>query len=426
MIQKTLSLIKILIFIAGSSFAQNDSKISMGVVAYQQGDYIKAEKLLSFALEDESKLKQKNIPKGWYYLGMSITGASYNAQKENNLEALLKYKNASLKSYHCYTKGLQNDKNGKYKKLIDKKLTYLFNYLLQDGLTSLNQNKHEDAISYFNAASDINETILERKNYMVYDLRAQSYLGQKDSIKARVDLIQSIKTYNKFPPKNPDLLIAYTYYRLALLARYKDHNLDNALQYIVDGKEILEKEYKRFERSNYTNDRWSRLSQQYEGAKSDLSAFELDILMNSPKKLEEALDKFENAIKEEPNNYIKHVAFASLLERVDLDKSISIYKKAITIDDTKQIAYFNLAAIYINRSVEAAKKSNASLNMNEAKKYEEEIKNNMKIALPLLEKSHNISPKDLGTINALLSVTIQLGMDAEYLKYKKLKQSLVH
>ncbi len=414
-----------MLLLAVTTLAQNDHKITTGVVAYQQGDYAKAERSLRAGLGDESKLKQKNIAKGWYHLGMTLIGIRSKAVQAKDMETLQRYDGALLESYECFTRAIEKNIEGRpYEKLARSQLTQLYNEFLSAGLQALNKRMYSEAIPYMDIAVAITENVLEEKNYLAYDLRAQAYLGKTDSVSARTDFIKAIETFTSYPPKKPDQLIGYVYYRLALLARYKDNNLDQALKYVGEGKEMVDKEHNRLSESDHSPEYWARLKEQYKNAKADLSAFELDILLNAPDKRKEALDKFERAIKDDPQSYIKHVAYAQLLETTDLDKAISIYEKAIAIDENKAMALFNLGALYVNRGAAAHKRANETDDYKEAEQYQEVMEQQFKKALPYMEKVYKLNPNDLQTIKALKQITISIGMIDDYNKYREAEQAL--
>ncbi|MCB0653165.1 MAG: hypothetical protein KDC85_17965 [Saprospiraceae bacterium] len=422
---RALTMTLALFFLSGTAIAQNDSKITTGVVAYQQGDFFQAEQSLRAGLEYESMLKEKNIAKGWYHLGLSLMGIVQTANREKDTQTLQKYAGAFLEAYNCFVLAIEKDMgSGTYGPQAVDQLKSLFNSLLQLGLQYMNSGLYNDAMPYFDAAATISQNMLDEENYLVYDLRAQARLAQSDTLGARADFIKAKEIFSNFPPDQPDQLIAYVYYRLALLASYQDNAADQVLEILREGMEVLEKEHSRLRQADYTAEYWAALSEQYETAKADLSAFELDILLNSPDKLKQALEKFDKAVKEDPQNYIKQVAYARLLEKVDQEKAISVYKKAITIDDRNVVAFFNLGALYVNRAAEVSKKAMETDDFEKAKKYEAEVNQHFKNALPYLEKAYRISPSDLTIIRALKQVTIYLEMTEDYQKYKEAERVL--
>ena len=145
------------------------------MLAYEQGDYTKAEQSLRIALEDASKLKEKNVSKAWYYLGISLIGIERKATQEKDVETLQEYEGALLESYHCFRRAIKNDTETKrYDKLAKTQLTSLSNGILNRGIQSLNTGGYNEAMLYMNAAVGISENTLEEKNYLAYDLRAQT------------------------------------------------------------------------------------------------------------------------------------------------------------------------------------------------------------------------------------------------------------
>ena len=209
-------------------------------------------------------------------------------------------------------------------------------------------------------------------------------------------------------------------------ARTSPEDLDKALQSVQDGKNVLESEYNRFTKMKITlgTERVHNMEQQYQNAKSELSNFELDIYLNAPDKYHDAVEKFRKAMEAEPDNYIVHIAYAQLLEASDMSAAIEIYDKAISIDDSKTIAYFNLGAIYVNRAADLSKAANEQEDLDEANKISQESLDYLSKAKPYMEKALATSPGDLSIINALLQICINLKEMEDYKKYKEMKKQI--
>lgn len=422
---------------ANSMKAQLDSKIATGVIAFNQSEFDKAIKAFDEGLEDISKLKEKNIPKGFYYRGKSrlmkmrqlaqkaAGGADLSEADQNFLQT------AVMDSYQDFKSAEQHD-DGKWGKKVEAEVQNIGGLILQSGLTILNgtfdaqmsesdkMEAYKETVKYMDVAQEIMPD-----NYMVYDLRGQASLNLSDSSKALNDFGTAIGKYKEFEPQRPDQLVAYTFYRKALVERYAENDLDAALASLDNGKKLLDKEHQRLakDKEQY-GEQWPALEQQYTNAREDLSRFELDILLNSPGKLQQALDKFDQATKDEPNNYIIHVAYAQLLEKVDKDKAAEIYVAATKINPKKHIAFFNLGAMFVNEGVEKYKQANEEeKNMEKARQLQEEGDALYQKAFPYLQQAHEIEPCEKETLQALLNICINLSSVDEsyndhYTKYK--------
>ena len=425
--------------------AQGDTKITTGVVAYNQQDFGKALKALNTGLADISQLKAKNIPKGFYYRGMArlgymrtlggkvANGGSLSEAEEAVMETVV------IDAYEDFRNAKKHD-DGKWGKKVDQQLSVMGTMILQAGLTILNgtyddkmtkaekQEAYAEVVKYMDLAAG---TMAD--NYMVYDLRGQAHLNLADSMAALKDFQKAVSVFESNEPKRPDQLIAYVFYRTALIQRYNSEakDLDAALVALDKGKKMLDKENKRMmsNKDAYTEDQVAAIQKQYQNAKQDLDKFELDILLNSPGKLQQAIDKFDKATANEPDNYILHVAYAQLLEKVDMVKAEEMYKTATRIDDKKHIAFFNLGALYVNKAVEKYKEANKEeKDFEKAKALQNEGDRLYAKAFPYLTKAQEIEPCDRPTLDAIKNICINLGSsddEAEAAKftaaYKKYK-----
>ncbi|HEX2900119.1 MAG TPA: hypothetical protein VHS96_10400, partial [Bacteroidia bacterium] len=143
-----------------------------------------------------------------------------------------------------------------------------------------------------------------------------------------------------------------------------------------------------------------------------------------PEKLQQAIDKFKDAIVKEPKNYVLHVAYAQLLEKVKKSEEAAvIYEKATVIDPSKQMAFFNLGAMYVNKAVELYTEANKiSDDPTKAKALQSQGDELFKKALPYLQKANEIDKCDGDTLRALLQLTINLQLTDEYKKYKDIEK----
>ena len=151
---------------------------------------------------------------------------------------------------------------------------------------------------------------------------------------------------------------------------------------------------------------------------------ELQIYLSSPDKLQEALRRFEIAIKDNPGDYYTHAAYATLLESVDKPKAIGMYERAIQIDPTKELCYYNLGALQSNIAKEYYDKANAEKDYDKSDAFRKEGDDRMKLAKPFFEKALEINPKSIGTVNALKQISVTLSLMDDYKKYKDMETAL--
>ncbi|MEM0995467.1 MAG: hypothetical protein AAGN35_00240 [Bacteroidota bacterium] len=423
----SIPILALLLLGVGSLWAQ-DSKVTTGVVAYQGGDFEKAIKAFDEGLKDPSLLKEKNLPKAHYYRAM--TNLKLMAMQKVQPEQVM------FSIYDDLKKAKAADIAGKWEKKIMAEMPNVAFGMLRAGVAAFEKASdrgvteeestkgYRETIKYMDAYGEVSPI-----DFTADDLRAQSYLALNDSAKALAGFKAAAAKYQANSPRNPDQLIAYVYYRLALLERFMNNDIDAALGYLKAGKVALDKEHERFQKKGdaIPPEKMNAIRMQYSQAGDYITKFRLDLLLNAPDKLKEALDEFEQAIQKEPKNYLLHVAYAQLLEKTDETKAEQIYEQATTIDPKKEIAWFNLGALYVNKGVALYKESNnITDDLEKAKAMQEEGDANYRKAFPYLQKAHEIEPCDGATLQALMNICINLSatdesMMGEYKNYKQKK-----
>ncbi|MCB9230269.1 MAG: hypothetical protein H6581_01280 [Bacteroidia bacterium] len=423
------ALILLVLTTATVAFGQS-TKVTTGVINVQQGDYEEGVKNLKIGMSDLSQLNAKLIPKGFYYLGKGYMGILMTAQRDKNAELIAKYPNAMLDAYEAYANAKKHD-DGKWGDKVDAELMRMYPMFLGSGneMVSMAYKQKGDAqkevlgeaMKYLNAAAE-----MRPESYVVQDLLGQSMVMKGDTAGAMTAFEKSIKLFGSNPPAQPDLFIGYTFYRVSLLARQKDKDLDKALSFLSQGQKALDGEWKKVKekKADYSAEDYAKAEEQYNNGSKDIQSFELDIYLVSPDKLQEALAKFEKAAKEEPDNYVIHVAYASLLEKIDPAKAVEFYKKAIAIKPEEEHAYFNLGALYNNMAKEKFDQANAEKDYEKAAVFQKEGDEVFKLALPNFEKCYQLNPKNLTVIRALKQITIRLEMMDDYNKYKEAEAKL--
>jgi tetratricopeptide (TPR) repeat protein len=124
-----------------------------------------------------------------------------------------------------------------------------------------------------------------------------------------------------------------------------------------------------------------------------------------------------------PEDYDIHVSYGNLLEKVDLNLAIDAYETAISIDQDRPLAYFNLGALYNNLGKDAYL---AGLNEDVdqlADSLYAEATVYFRKAYVNMESAYELNPKFLPTIRALVQLANTLGLEeqSEYYKRKELE-----
>lgn len=438
--KSVLTILVLILALSTTAWAQMDSKVETGIIAFQAGDYKKALDFLNEGLKDKSQLKEKNVPRAYYHRGLArlqVMALEGKKMAESNAEPTEEQAKALMDmlfgAYDDFKQAKVTD-DGKWGKKVDVELTKLNFAFWQAGIKALNVSydaklsQAEREAASKQVAELMNYSVeIDSKNYFPFDLRAQGKLGIRDSAGAWADFNTAAQLVEANTHTNPDLQVAYIYYRKAILERYHKHSLNDALATLDRGKTILDKEWEKVKakKAEAKPEAFAKDEKTYLAAKEDLNKFELDLLLNAPEKLQEAINKFKDAIVKEPNNYILHVAYAQLLEKVGKgEEAAGIYEKATQIDPSKQMAWFNLGAMYVNQAVALYKEANTiSDDAGKAKALQNQGDDLFKKALPYLQKSNEIDKCDGETLRALLQLTVNLQMMDEYKKYKDIEKS---
>jgi tetratricopeptide (TPR) repeat protein len=154
--------------------------------------------------------------------------------------------------------------------------------------------------------------------------------------------------------------------------------------------------------------------------------------------LKEAIANLELAIEKDPTNHILVFSIGSIFDNIanppkdktqpsqeEFDKLVNQaeinYKKAIELKADYFDAFYNLGALYFNIAVRI-NESAQSIKDNNA--YNKEIKRadaKFAVALPYLEKAHELDAKDITTINSLRLLYARMG---DFEKSNKMKALL--
>ncbi len=409
-----------------------DTRVVSGIIEYEQMHFENALAKFNAALNNPDQLKEKNLVKGHYYRAKTILALIRSTeQTEPEYFSCL---DKSIMAYDDIKKTFSLDET--YRAKAENIYKSLQTTLLNAGLIYLNASmtddiSESDSKAYLEKAKLFLEPLTQEpqhysNKYLACDLLAQVYQGLQDSLNAYEYFNLSADNYISNTPETPDLLISYVYYRKAFIERYNQKNIEKAYASINEGVEMLEKEYLRVEMmKNRLGDKtYKQYQQQYERARNDLKRFRLDILLNVPKLYEQALNEFETAVKENPRDYIILTAYAQLLESSDMAKAVIVYEKAIQLDPTKELAYYNLGAIYNNRAKVYHEQLLDISNDSQYMEIQHKMTAEFEKAYEMFSRAFEINPNSLSTVQALKQITIFLDKMDEYNTYKEAEKIL--
>ena len=281
-----------------------------------------------------------------------------------------------------------------------------------------NQQRPDERKEYAQQAKAYAQIVIRRESqdYNMFDLLGQSKLLSGDSLAALLDFQNAGKLYQENPPEEADYTIAYTYYRSALIQNFSMANPDLALSSTQEGLRLIQREYARSQPYRKVQ------MELFKDARESLVNFELDLLLKNPS--EKSIQKFAKAVEQDPDNYNKRCAYASLLEASKPELAIEQYRLAYQIAPKQKLAPYNIAVIYINQAASILKSTPDDTNMEEMEKINQRVKSINQKALPFLEIVHEIDPKDAEIIKTLLNLSIQLDDSDRFEKYKKIQANL--
>ena len=384
-----------LLLLVGLAWSGTDADVTTGVVAFQQGDYARAVEDLEEALEDPSQLKPKNVPKAWFHLGRTYFALERGPEAAD-----------------AFAKVREVDPSGEWDKSLDAAMAP--EIWLNAGLMALAEDRSAEAERLLS-----HHLALRPATHAALDLRGQARQRQGDTAGAIADFDAYLALVEATPPADPDILGAYVAYRRALLAR-EANDVTQALELVERGVALATREYGRLDGHALT----SAHAEQYAQATADLGALRLDLLLNSPLHRDVALNEFEAAVAERPDDGVLWLAYAQLLEAVDEDKAIAAYDKAAAIESSAFLAHYNLGALYNNRAATAARLANATGSDLEYQVHQTELVLALTTALPHFEKAHELDPTDASVLDALLQATMMLGDMPAYEAYKAKRDAL--
>ena len=416
-----------------AAMAQN-SKINSAMVSIHSKDYERAYASLDSALDNPSKIRKHNLPKAHYYRAKMLLLLYPNALRTNNEKMLSRYTDAYYDAAKDLNEAQRLDKDGTWEERIYTEKKLLYDYLIQYGTNILDDDSpvsREDIPALERAVKFIGAAVeLKPKSYVPLNIKGQIQLRMQDYGAAIKTFEEGVKVYRNNKPRKPDLMVTYLYYHAALANwnLYKNSNrssdafIERALAFVRQAKGVLQTENYRFKKrkGRYSDTEVSTYEDQYMLAQKDFNKLELELYMHLPSRANEAMGKFAKACETNPRDYTAHVGYAKFLEPVEPEKALKYYKKAISIDGTKPVAYYYLGSYYLEKANKLIKKSSRTGDP----EMRDEALTHMRKAKPYFENAYRFDDRDLPTINALIQVCSTLGLDGDAEKYRSAKASL--
>ena len=236
---------------------------------------------------------------------------------------------------------------------------------------------------------------------------------------------EAIAAYARQPQELPDPYLGYAFYRRALLARYHlpayrdaygettPEGFERALEAIDQGLA-----WAAAERGRATDpDRLER----FDALRDDLSTFRLDLLLNLPERLDEALAAFDAAVAAHPDRIPLQVGRATLLENAGrLEEAEAAYADIVARDPDQLVAWFNLGALRYNRASELSARQVETEDPQAYEALGRELEAALRQARPAFERTLELDPGNEQVVRTLLQIAIRLDDQEAFQRYKAL------
>ncbi|MFN8258703.1 MAG: tetratricopeptide repeat protein [Bacteroidales bacterium] len=349
-----------------------------------------AETILQFSIGKPQNIVPKGKNEDWVYERITlhfIDGNLDSWEETKPIDA-----NAIDKSYEAYKKAEQLDEKGKFrtKNNIKINISVLRGLYTNEGVKLFQEQKFAPAVEKLEKALDLasypktdNDTLFNQGLVTYY----AGYIAQSGKDYATAEKYYNLCLDKKYEKDTP-------YHALATLFR-ETKQTEKELAIIQEG-------YKLFPNSK------------------DLLVDFINYYLSTGQS-DAALEKLNQAIKENPDNPTFYYAIGTLYDTMEKDstgkyndqqkakyhqEAINNYKKAIEIKADYFEPYYNLGALYYNEAAIILKEAD-KLPINARAEFDAaqlKAKDKFKEALPYMEKAHAILPTDRSTLQTLVTI----------------------
>lgn len=343
---------------------------------------------LKIFMRDPIQVETKQLPDGskeekYIYYGLNVT--LKNDMVTDWEETKTVVDDPLDKAYEAYNKTIQLDADKKFEKKLKKPLEELKDQYKRLGIYYFEKEKYSEAYKSFDHILALDEMpmISTQDTIIMYYAGIAAYLA-KDYKAALVDF-EKAKALN-FP--EPRL---YYYFEQIYL---ESGDTTKALNAIKEG---------------YSKN-----------PKDNLLVIEMVNLYIKINEAKSAIEYLNKAKALDPTNKTLYFAEGSLWDKLDNADSAKIaYENALKIDPMYFDATYNLGVLYYNQAVKmydlANKESETKAYLEKKTKADDELKQ----AVPYMEKAHEINPKDVSTMQTLKTLYYRLKMQDKLQEIKK-------
>ncbi len=356
-------------FVLGMN-AQNNKRTS----AYnylKNGKLDKAKEYIDPTIEHP---KTMNVAKTWFYRGNIYLQIALTTNEEyKDLDP-----NALEVAYESYMKCKELDEKDTYLEDINTNMVIIASNFFNKGVKKYNEKEFEAAANAFQNTYDVTLGMGRTDTLALQNVALAYEIGKQYD--------KAIESYNKLIEIGAGDAMVYN----ALATIYLDQEDEaTAEEYIQKGRELYPEDYQ-------------------------LLIAETNLYLARGEN-EKAIENLEVALEKDPTNKTIWFALGTNYENTgEQEKAEEAYQKCIELDPEYADAYYNMGAMYNNRAAAIIEKANelpldAVEEYNAEKAKAEEL---LKKAVPFLEKSDELNPDVLPTLQTLKQIyTMQQDME---------------
>jgi tetratricopeptide (TPR) repeat protein len=350
--------------------------------ALEKGELDKAWGSIQTALTND---ETKDLPKTWLVKGkiLQAIGKADTLKKYSSIS-----ENPAVEAFASYQKAIELDAKKKVNKEIDLQLLELSSIAANKAILAFDAKNYDRALELF-------ELILTIEANPMYNNKVDTAMVFNCGLASL-----NAKKYDK----------AIDYFKKAATYKYGGGNTYSLIKnaYMSKGDTV---------------NALATMKMAFEAYPNELTVI-VDLinfyLLNN--QAEQAMSYLNKAKQKEPNNVSFLFAEGTLREKMNQpDSAFEVYLKATKIDSNYFNAYYNIGVMFYNKAVKVF--DAASLEKDDAKYQELQKKGDeeLKKALPYMEKAHKIDPKEKVAAETLKGLYYRLQMNE---KLKALKQEM--
>lgn len=388
----------------GCSLMAQDSKVTTGVVAYNEGRY---DECIAKIEEGLPAATVKTQPKGYYHLAMS-----YLLRCQDTM-FLDKDPEKLVRAEECWRKTKEVDVKQQFTKPAAAQLTEMQRIVpvmrnaaahMYQKATAAKRNKNTaDAKKYFGYAAKFFG--LEAQ-YNKADITPGLYAGyaqleMQDTAAATTSIAQAVESYKattkSVAPVAPDATVAGACLTLAQLQLSRRDTV-GSLASITYGREVCQQG----DRTKLKPEQVSEIDQ----TDKDLQRTELGVYQQNRKYYQVAKQKFEAAVKSNPKDFDIRAAYGALvLENESESQGLDIFRELLKEDPSNFQGNYQLGRYYINAAAVLNEQQQKETNDEKLELLQKQVKENLNKGLPFIKKLHQLQPDNAEWLTQLVNIT---------------------